>query len=170
MPHRLKLSPLQRDIMVTLEEAGAETIGTVIATVKANEVEFTRNVDGLIELGLVRTEETKPSGGLQTELVLTERGKSALMEWSPPSGLWRDYAWSLTEGSFAPVHPVTGSWHQVEGWLAGQGAGFSGVAGSILDWTSVRRDDHVSYDHRDRYDYIHVHQALPHEAKSDQNS
>jgi DNA-binding MarR family transcriptional regulator len=80
MPRRLKLSPLQRDIMVTLEEAGAETIGTVIATVKANEVEFTRNVDGLIELGLVRTEETKPSGGLQTELVLTERGKSALRE------------------------------------------------------------------------------------------
>jgi hypothetical protein len=81
MPRRLKLSPLQRDIMVTLEEAGAETIGTVIATVEpSDEVEFTRNVNRLIELGLVRKGETKPSGGLQTELVLAERGKSALRE------------------------------------------------------------------------------------------
>jgi hypothetical protein len=32
MPRRLKISPLQRDIMMTLEEAGAETVGTVIAT------------------------------------------------------------------------------------------------------------------------------------------
>ena len=29
MPRRLKISPLQRDIMMTLEEAGAETVGTV---------------------------------------------------------------------------------------------------------------------------------------------
>jgi len=27
MPRRLKISPLQRNIMMTLEEAGAETIG-----------------------------------------------------------------------------------------------------------------------------------------------
>jgi DNA-binding MarR family transcriptional regulator len=81
MPRRLKLSPLQRDIMVTLGEAGAETIGTVIATVKpSDEVAFTRNVDGLIELGLVRKEETKPAGRLQIELVLTERGKRAFKE------------------------------------------------------------------------------------------
>jgi hypothetical protein len=52
MPRRLKLSPLQRDIVVTLEDGGAESIGAVIATVRPwDEVEFTRSVDGLIELG-----------------------------------------------------------------------------------------------------------------------
>jgi predicted ArsR family transcriptional regulator len=72
---------LQRDIILTLEEAGAETIGTVIATVKpSDEVEFARNVEGLIERGLVRKEETKPAGRPKTELVLTEQGKRALKE------------------------------------------------------------------------------------------
>jgi len=52
MPRRLKLSPLQRDVVMMLEEAGAETIGTVIATVKpANQNEFRAQVDELIELG-----------------------------------------------------------------------------------------------------------------------
>jgi hypothetical protein len=32
MPRKLKLSPLQRDIMVILDEAGAETLGALIAT------------------------------------------------------------------------------------------------------------------------------------------
>ena len=32
MPGRLKLSPLQRDILIMLEEAGAETVSTVVAT------------------------------------------------------------------------------------------------------------------------------------------
>ena len=37
MPRRLKLSPLQRDILVILEEAGAETVGTVIATLNPSK-------------------------------------------------------------------------------------------------------------------------------------
>lgn len=37
MPRRLKLSPMQREIVVTLGEAGSETVGTVIATVKPSE-------------------------------------------------------------------------------------------------------------------------------------
>jgi hypothetical protein len=61
--------------MMTLEESGAETIGTVIATVKHSDPsEFSRSVDGLVSLGLVRREE---SGGI-VELVLTDHGKVAL--------------------------------------------------------------------------------------------
>ena len=75
MPRRLKLSPLQRDIMVTLQEAGAETISTVIATVRHSDPgEFSRSVDGLVSLGLIRREEFAGT----VELVLTERGKVAL--------------------------------------------------------------------------------------------
>jgi predicted transcriptional regulator len=71
MPRRLGLSPLQRDIMVLLEEAGAETVGTILATLKiTNQDEFNAQVNGLITLGLVRKEESN--------LVLTERGKVAL--------------------------------------------------------------------------------------------
>ena len=71
MPRRLKLSPVQRDIVMMLEEAGAETIGTVIATLKPpNESEFAAQVEGLVTLGLVRREENN--------LVLTEQGRIAL--------------------------------------------------------------------------------------------
>jgi hypothetical protein len=57
--------------MVTLEEAGAETVGTVVATLKPqNQSDFSAQVDELIALGLIRREEST--------LVLTERGKTAL--------------------------------------------------------------------------------------------
>lgn len=76
MQRRLKLSPLQRDVMVTLEEAGAETIGTLIATIRPDDVRaLNHEIDGLIKLGLVRKEETT---GTTTEIVLTEQGKAAL--------------------------------------------------------------------------------------------
>jgi DNA-binding MarR family transcriptional regulator len=80
MPRRLSLSPLQRDIIVMLEEAGAETIGTVIATVKpVDQDEFARSVSGLIRLGLIRRNETECADGKRrTDLVLTEQGKDAL--------------------------------------------------------------------------------------------
>jgi len=71
MPRRLKLSTLQRDIVMILEEAGAETVGTVIATLKpSDQREFAAQVDGLVSLGLIRKEEDN--------LVLTERGRTAL--------------------------------------------------------------------------------------------
>ena len=55
MPRRLKLSTLQRDIVMILEEAGAETVGTVIATLKpSDQREFAAQVDGLVSLGLIR--------------------------------------------------------------------------------------------------------------------
>jgi hypothetical protein len=47
MPRRLILSPLQRDIVMMLEEAGAETVGTVIATLKpSDQDEFAAQVNG----------------------------------------------------------------------------------------------------------------------------
>jgi hypothetical protein len=71
MPRRVKLSPLQRDIVMMLEEAGAETVGTVIATLRPSDpVGFAAQVDGLVTLGLIRKEENN--------LVLTEQGRIAL--------------------------------------------------------------------------------------------
>ena len=71
MPRRLALSPLQRDIVMMLEEAGAETVGTVIATLKpTDQSTFAAQVDGLVALGLIRKEENN--------LVLTEQGRIAL--------------------------------------------------------------------------------------------
>lgn len=80
MPRRLKLSPLQREIMAALEEAGAETIGTAIATVKAPSLdEFNGQVDGLLKLLFIRKEESVAHGGVaKINLVLTEQGKAAL--------------------------------------------------------------------------------------------
>jgi len=37
MPRRLKLSPLQRDILMMLEEAGAETAGTAARNIETIE-------------------------------------------------------------------------------------------------------------------------------------
>ncbi|MEY2414497.1 MAG: hypothetical protein QOD84_3103 [Acidobacteriaceae bacterium] len=56
---------------MTLEEAGGETIGTVIATVKpSSHGEFSTQVDELVTLGLIRKDEGS--------LVLTEHGKRVL--------------------------------------------------------------------------------------------
>jgi hypothetical protein len=78
MPRRLTLSPLQREILWTLQEAGGETIGTVIATVKPlDQIESDRAVVELIQLGLVRMEGGTMHHG-KAELVLTEIGIEAL--------------------------------------------------------------------------------------------
>jgi hypothetical protein len=78
MPRRLKLSPQQRDIIWTLQEAGGETIGTVMASVKPlDQIEFDRAVDGLIKLGLVGMESSTVHHG-KPDLVLTETGIEAL--------------------------------------------------------------------------------------------
>jgi len=63
--------PAERDIVMMLEEAGAETVGTVIATMKpSDQGEFAAQVDGLVGLGLMRKE--------KNNLVLTEQGRIAL--------------------------------------------------------------------------------------------
>jgi predicted transcriptional regulator len=69
MTRKLKLSPIQRDILVMLEEAGSETIGTVKATLKVSEEELVPQVDGLVALGLVRKD--------GNEVVLTDAGRKA---------------------------------------------------------------------------------------------
>jgi predicted transcriptional regulator len=69
MARKLKLSPIQRDILVMLEEAGAETIGTVRATLKIPEEELVPQVDELVTLGLIRKD--------GNEVVLTEAGRKA---------------------------------------------------------------------------------------------
>ena len=54
-----------------LEEAGAETVGTVIATLKpSDQGEFAAQVNGLATLGLISKEENN--------LVLTAKGRIAL--------------------------------------------------------------------------------------------
>ena len=54
-----------------LEEAGAETIGTIVATLKVpDQDDFSAQVNSLVTLGLVRKDENN--------LVLTEKGKIAL--------------------------------------------------------------------------------------------
>jgi predicted transcriptional regulator len=53
-----------------LEEAGAETVGTVVATLKPSHGEFTVQVDQLVTLGLIRRD--------GDSIVLTEQGKIAL--------------------------------------------------------------------------------------------
>jgi hypothetical protein len=64
--------------MWTLQEAGSETIETVIATVKPlKQIEFDRTVDELITLRLVRMEGSTMRDD-KAELVLTETGTEAL--------------------------------------------------------------------------------------------
>ncbi|HET9282225.1 MAG TPA: hypothetical protein VFR24_09720 [Candidatus Angelobacter sp.] len=70
MPRRLKLSPLHRDILMMLEEAGIETVDTVIATLNPSRDTFSRQVEQLVSLGLIRKD--------GNNLVLTEQGKIAL--------------------------------------------------------------------------------------------
>jgi hypothetical protein len=75
MPRKLKLSPLQGALLLMLEEAGSETLPCVLATLEPEDLEvFNRQVEELIELGLIRREEFRG----ETELVLTERGAKAV--------------------------------------------------------------------------------------------
>ena len=71
MPRRLKLTALQRDVLVMLEEAGSETIGTVVATLKPVENDFAAQTDQLARLGLISRQ--------GNTLVLTDEGRVALV-------------------------------------------------------------------------------------------
>ena len=77
MSKRLQLSPVQRDIVLLLEEAGSETLRTIFATLMpASPSLLITEIDGLVELGLVRKVEV--SGAVDTELVLTDAGRKAV--------------------------------------------------------------------------------------------
>ena len=71
VPRRLKLTPFQRDVLVVLEEAGSETVGTILATLQPAESDFAGEVDALAILGLIRK-----GGDL---LILTREGRRALV-------------------------------------------------------------------------------------------
>jgi hypothetical protein len=54
MPRKTRLTPLQRDVLRALEEAGEETLGTVIATVRPAYLKtFHREVQTLVRFGYV---------------------------------------------------------------------------------------------------------------------
>jgi hypothetical protein len=75
MPRKLRLTALQRNILWTLEEAGEETLATVVATLLPDNLEvFHRDVQSLIRLGLVCW--SGPSD--RPKLVLTAEGRRRL--------------------------------------------------------------------------------------------
>jgi DNA-binding IclR family transcriptional regulator len=75
MPKKLRLSPLQGRILWLLEEAGKETLGTVLATLRmTDDWTFRRELEALVRHGFVRQGE---EAGQQT-LILTGDGRVAL--------------------------------------------------------------------------------------------
>jgi hypothetical protein len=73
LARRLALSPLQRDIQWTQQEAGGEVMGAVTATVTAlAQVEFRRALHERIKLGLVGMEGSTTHR--RGEFVVTETG------------------------------------------------------------------------------------------------
>lgn len=67
MPRRLRIPPLQRDILMTLEEAGSETLHTPVATVNpTSQSEVGVQVDEPIMPGLIRKEKGRSSSHCTT--------------------------------------------------------------------------------------------------------
>ena len=77
MARKVQLTPLQRDIIWLLEEAGSETVGCAIASVRPlNREAFDHAVKGLIGLGYVSLSTTPEEFG--GSLLLTKAGQRAL--------------------------------------------------------------------------------------------
>jgi hypothetical protein len=77
MARKLRITPLQRDILWLLEEAGEEDVTTVIASLKPLTSEALDNaVKGLVRLGFVaRSEWPERAGG---SILLTKAGRESL--------------------------------------------------------------------------------------------
>jgi DNA-binding MarR family transcriptional regulator len=77
MPRKVRLTPLQRDILWLLKEAGEETVVTVIASLRPLDRQaFDRAVEGLVRLAYItRSEWPKELGG---SLLLIKAGERAL--------------------------------------------------------------------------------------------
>jgi hypothetical protein len=73
MPRKLRLTPLQRDILWLLEEAGEETLGATRASLSPSNPEtLDTAIRGLVHLGFVTLcEETQ-------KLLLTDEGRRVL--------------------------------------------------------------------------------------------
>jgi hypothetical protein len=77
MARKVRLTPLQSQIVWLLEEAGEETVATAIASVRPpNREAFDRAVKGLLGLGYVILLETPEELG--GSLLLTKAGERAL--------------------------------------------------------------------------------------------
>ena len=75
MPRKLRLTPLQRDVLWVLEEAGEETLLTIQATLKPPDPEaLNAAVAALGRIGYVRQTE---EGG-RAALALTKEGRQSL--------------------------------------------------------------------------------------------
>ena len=75
MPRKIRLTPLERDILWLLEEAGEETMGCAAASLRPpDRATFDRAVEGLGRLGYVIRSEEEPGGSL----ILTKAGRRAL--------------------------------------------------------------------------------------------
>jgi hypothetical protein len=75
MPRKARLTPQQRNILWALEEAGEETLATVMATLRPGDLTvFHRDVQALVRLGRVNFSgpHDKPN------LVLTAEGRRTL--------------------------------------------------------------------------------------------
>jgi predicted transcriptional regulator len=74
---KLRLSPLQSELLRLLSEAGEENLACIRSTLKPrDQEEFSRQVTGLRRLGLV-VDSVEPSNQLPS-LVLTAVGREAL--------------------------------------------------------------------------------------------
>jgi len=70
---------MQREIVWSLEEAGAETIGTVTATLgNPDQEQFDKALAGLLNLGLIREQESDGGCGRRVTLVLTDKGREMM--------------------------------------------------------------------------------------------
>jgi len=78
MPRRLKLSPLQRDIMVTLAEAGGGNHRDGNGNSQAIESNRVRSRSRWVDQAWLYSKETSTSYESKTELVLTTTGMEAL--------------------------------------------------------------------------------------------
>jgi hypothetical protein len=73
MARKLRLTPFQGRLLWLLEEAGKETMPTIIATLKpTDQAEFDRDLAALVRLGLVSVE------GNYESVILTAAGRQAL--------------------------------------------------------------------------------------------
>jgi len=72
---KMQMTPLQRDLLWMLEEAGEETLSTILATLKPPSREaFDRELAALVRLDFVYVSEQRDD----TSVVLTSSGRRAL--------------------------------------------------------------------------------------------
>jgi hypothetical protein len=83
-PHNLKLTPLQRDVVWILEEAGEENVPAVLATLNQSrndevaESELQEAIDPLVSIGFIRIGAEQSDFLTAKTLILTSQGHAAI--------------------------------------------------------------------------------------------